>query len=133
MRGKGKVNRAHLESLLPKTIKGRHVHVLWLFPLSPTPASDIKGFNAYDNLSTFNKIVTEVSEENRIALKGDSIKNKSDWAQWHTPFIPTLGRWRQRGREAERHRQMDFCEFEASLVYIVSSRTVRAQLIREAW
>jgi hypothetical protein len=34
-----------------------------------------------------------------------------------------LGLQRQRQREAE---QMDLCEFQASLVYIVSSRPVRA-------
>ena len=33
-------------------------------------------------------------------------------------LIPALGRWRQ--------RQVDLCEFKASLVYRVSSKTVRA-------
>ena len=32
---------------------------------------------------------------------------------WHTPLIPVL----------RRQRQADFCEFEAILVYRVSSRT----------
>ena len=35
---------------------------------------------------------------------------------WLTPLIPTLGR----------QRQIDLCEFAASLVYRVSSRTFRA-------
>lgn len=35
------------------------------------------------------------------------------WWWWHTPLIPGL--WRQ--------RQADFCEFKASLVYIMSSKT----------
>ena len=37
-------------------------------------------------------------------------------ARQNTPLIPVL----------ERHRQMNLCEFETSLVYIVNSRTVRA-------
>ena len=41
-------------------------------------------------------------------------KNKAGW--WRTPLIPALGR----------QRQEDLCEFEASLVYRVSSRTARA-------
>ena len=36
-------------------------------------------------------------------------------ALWHTVLIP----------EFKRQRQVDFCEFEISLVYIVSSRPVR--------
>ena len=44
-------------------------------------------------------------------------KNKvSSRAVWHTPLTPAL----------ERQRQADLCEFEGSLVYRVSSRTVRA-------
>ena len=35
---------------------------------------------------------------------------------WYTPLIPALRRW----------RQADLCEFEASLVYRVRSRTARA-------
>ena len=35
---------------------------------------------------------------------------------WSTPLIPALGR----------QRQVDFCEFEASLVRKVGSRTARA-------
>jgi capsid protein len=35
---------------------------------------------------------------------------------WHIPLIPALGR----------ESQVDLCEFEASLVYRVSSRTARA-------
>ena len=35
---------------------------------------------------------------------------------YYAPLIPTLGR----------QRQVDFCEFEASMVYIVSSRPARA-------
>jgi hypothetical protein len=38
---------------------------------------------------------------------------------WRTPLIPAT--WRQ--------RQVDLCEFEAILVYIVSSRTARATQI----
>jgi hypothetical protein len=38
------------------------------------------------------------------------------WAWWCTPIFPALGR----------QRQEDLCEFEASLDYIVSSRTARA-------
>ena len=34
----------------------------------------------------------------------------------HTPFIPAL----------RRQKQVDLCEFEASLVYIASSQTARA-------
>jgi hypothetical protein len=34
---------------------------------------------------------------------------------WYTPLILSLGR----------QRQVDFCEFEANLVYIVSSQTAR--------
>ena len=34
----------------------------------------------------------------------------------HTPLLPALGR----------QKQEDFCEFEANLTYIVSSRTARA-------
>ena len=37
------------------------------------------------------------------------------WAVWRTPLIPAL--WRQ--------RQVDLCEFEASLIYRVSSRTAK--------
>jgi hypothetical protein len=35
---------------------------------------------------------------------------------WHRPLAPALGR----------QRQVDFCEFEDSLVYIVSPRTAKA-------
>jgi hypothetical protein len=52
------------------------------------------------------------------------------------PLIPALGRQRQRqrgreverqrGREAERQRGRRISEFNASLVYRVSSRTARA-------
>ena len=35
---------------------------------------------------------------------------------WHTPLIPTL----------EKQREVDFCEFEVSLVYRENSRTARA-------
>ena len=35
------------------------------------------------------------------------------WAWWHTPLIPEL------------QRQANLCEFEASLVYKVRSRTAR--------
>jgi hypothetical protein len=38
-----------------------------------------------------------------------------DWWRWRTPLIPALGRQRQ-----------GISEFEASLVYKVSSRTARA-------
>ena len=36
--------------------------------------------------------------------------------QWHTPLSPALGS----------QRQADLCEFKASLVYRMSSRTARA-------
>ena len=36
--------------------------------------------------------------------------------RWHMPLIPALGR----------QRQVELCEFEASLVYRVSSRIARA-------
>jgi hypothetical protein len=43
-------------------------------------------------------------------------KKEIDGQVWyHTPLIPAPGR----------QGQMDLCEFKASLVYIVSSRTVR--------
>jgi hypothetical protein len=50
------------------------------------------------------------------------------WEWWHTPLIPALGRQRQRGREAERQKGRGrwISEFEASLVYRVSSRTATA-------
>jgi hypothetical protein len=38
------------------------------------------------------------------------------WAWWRTPLIPAL----------RKQRQEDLCEFEASLVYRVSSMTARA-------
>jgi hypothetical protein len=38
------------------------------------------------------------------------------WVWWHTPWIPSL----------RKQRQEDLCEFETSLVYIMSSRTVSA-------
>lgn len=59
------------------------------------------------------------------------------WTWWHTPVIPTLGRWRitgsgiqgqpgelvstkQPGVVAHTQRQSDVCEIEASLVHMVS-------------
>jgi hypothetical protein len=36
--------------------------------------------------------------------------------KWHMPLIPAFGR----------QRQLDLCEFQASLVYIVGSRPDRA-------
>ena len=45
-----------------------------------------------------------------------SQESLTGWWWWHMPFIPALGR----------QGQVDLCEFEASLVYGVSSRTVRA-------
>jgi hypothetical protein len=45
---------------------------------------------------------------------------------WHTPLIPAL----------ERQRQVDLCEFKASLVYRVNSRiskaTVKASFNKQA-
>lgn len=40
------------------------------------------------------------------------------WWWWCTPLIPVL----------ENQRQVDFCKFNASLVYIMSSRTARPKL-----
>ena len=45
---------------------------------------------------------------------------------WHTPLIPAL--------ERQRQRQEDFCEFEVSLDYILSSRkakTTQRNLVEE--
>jgi hypothetical protein len=42
--------------------------------------------------------------------------NKQVGQWWHMPLIPPFGR----------QRQVDFCEFDASLVYRASLRTVRA-------
>jgi hypothetical protein len=48
---------------------------------------------------------------------GAYIKNKqTKRTYWHTPLMPVLGR----------QRLADLCEFEASMVYIGSSRTARA-------
>ena len=50
-------------------------------------------------------------------MGGDYIKVNFEGQQWwHMPLVPEL--WRL--------RQMDLCEFKASLVYIGSLRTVRA-------
>ena len=45
----------------------------------------------------------------------DNKKQKIPIVMWSMPVIPALGR----------KRQVDLCEFEASLVYNVSSRTAR--------
>ena len=42
-------------------------------------------------------------------------KTLQGWVWWHTPLVPAFGR----------QRQVDLCEFKASLVYRVSSRTSR--------
>ena len=39
----------------------------------------------------------------------------SNWTRWCTPLIPAFRKW----------RQVDLCEFKASLVYRVSSRIIR--------
>jgi hypothetical protein len=44
------------------------------------------------------------------------LKVYSSHAWWHTPLIPAL----------RRHRQVDLCELEVSLVYRVSSRAAKA-------
>ena len=41
------------------------------------------------------------------------------WVWWHTSSIPALGG----GRKA------DLCKFKASLIYIVSSKIVRATIV----
>jgi hypothetical protein len=43
-------------------------------------------------------------------------KTETAWRWWHIPLIPALGR----------QRQVGVCEFEASLVYRVSSRASKA-------
>ena len=55
----------------------------------------------------------------RSAVPRDWLKQESaplGLAWWCTPLISALGR----------RRKVDLCEFETSLVYTVSSRTVRA-------
>jgi hypothetical protein len=44
------------------------------------------------------------------------LRKKKVIRQWCVPLIPALGR----------QRRVDLCEFEASLVFIVSSRTAKA-------
>jgi hypothetical protein len=46
----------------------------------------------------------------------DDDVNKMTGQEWRTPLTPALGR----------QRQVDLCEFEATLVYRVSSRTAGA-------
>ena len=46
-------------------------------------------------------------------------KLKMIWVWWHTSSIPALGG----GRKA------DLCKFKASLIYIVSSKIVRATIV----
>jgi hypothetical protein len=62
-------------------------------------------------------------QETIIFRKKSKLKNfeVSSWAWWHTPLVPALGGW---GGGGGRGRQIS--EFEASLVYKVSSRTARA-------
>jgi hypothetical protein len=43
-------------------------------------------------------------------------RRRSLEAKWHNPLIPGF----------RRQRQVDFCEFKASLVYVENSRTARA-------
>ena len=52
----------------------------------------------------------------RPASNPDNLNRVGWW--WHTPLIPALGK----------QRQVDLCEFEASLVYRASSRTATAIL-----
>ena len=54
-----------------------------------------------------------------LDLKLLLIEKIISWVWCRTPVIPALGR----------QKQMDLCEFEASLVYIVSSRTAKATYI----
>jgi hypothetical protein len=60
-------------------------------------------------MNTFLKIINSFS----IVTEGQ-MKKHCAWAWAHTPLIPAL----------RRQRQKSLCEFEASLVYIVSPRTV---------
>ena len=48
-----------------------------------------------------------------VFLSRINILTLAGWQWWHTPLIPALGR----------QRQVDICEFKASLVYRVNSRT----------
>jgi hypothetical protein len=50
------------------------------------------------------------------------LKTTNSWAWWYIPLIPT----RTPSPALGRQRQADLCEFKASFVYIVSSRTARA-------
>jgi hypothetical protein len=43
-------------------------------------------------------------------------KQKSSQIWWHIPLIPAFGR----------QKQADLCDFEANMVYIMSSKTGRA-------
>ena len=53
----------------------------------------------------------------RVLLLGFLYKKKYSRQWWRTPLILALGR----------QRQVDLCEFEASLVYRVSSSMVKAE------
>ena len=53
----------------------------------------------------------ETREKQSKGREGPGLVDLKDWqgrqAWWYTPFIPALKRW----------RQVDLCEFKASLVY----------------
>ena len=66
-----------------------------------------------ERISGTKDTIEEVDTLVRENVKSKNVLVVVQW--WHTPLIPALGR----------PRQADLCEFEASLVYRVSSRTAR--------